>query len=359
MKRVIVPFFIAHQGCPHTCIFCDQRTIAGAPAAVPTRSEILARIAAYRETVATGSMEVAFFGGTFTSLPRSVQEGLLAPLQPLLADGELAGVRISTRPDAIDRETAEFLKGRGVVTVELGIQSLDDDVLARAGRGHTVRHAEYACRTLAEAGLQIGLQLMPGLPGDTPAGAVATLRRALVLGPAFLRIYPTLVIAGTELERLSRAGLYTPLTLDDAVAVCKVMLHEARKAGVPVVRIGLQATRELQMGKGVVAGPWHPAFRQKVEGELFYDLAAKLLADLRPGLPIALIVAPSRLSDMTGHNRVNLQRLHDRQGIMVSAVRGDSSLSRDELRIEGDVCAMTGDILKDLDYTGEVAGHAW
>jgi histone acetyltransferase (RNA polymerase elongator complex component) len=345
MKRVIVPFFIAHQGCPHTCLFCDQVKIAGASAAVPEPDEMLARIATYRESAAARSLEVAFFGGTFTSLPRSVQERLLAPLQPLLATGELAGIRVSTRPDAVDRETAGFLKSRGVGTVELGIQSLDNDVLSRAGRGHTARHGECACRVLAEAGLRTGIQLMPGLPGDTPAGAIATLRRAIGFGPAFLRIYPTLVIAGTGLERLYRAGRYTPMTLDEAVAVCKVMLHGARKAAVPVIRIGIQATTDLQPGKGVVAGPWHPAFRQ-------------LVADLRPCRPIELIVAPSRISDATGHRRANLLRLRDRQGVVVSAVRGDHRLSRDELRVEGDCFERTGNMLRDLDYTGEVAVHA-
>jgi histone acetyltransferase (RNA polymerase elongator complex component) len=290
MKRVIVPFFIAHQGCPHTCIFCDQVKIAGASAAVPAPGEMLARIAAYRKSAVGASLEAAFFGGTFTSLPRVVQEQLLATLQPLLDNGALAGIRVSTRPDAVDRETAQFLKSWGVGTVELGIQSLDDDVLTCAGRGHKACHAESACLSLAEAGIRTGLQLMPGLPGDTPAGAIATLRRALGLGPAFLRIYPTLVIAGTELDRLYRAGLYEAMTLEGAVAVCKVMLHEARRASVPIIRIGLQATDGLQSADGVVAGPWHPAFRQMVEGELFYDLARKMTTDLSPGRPVALTV---------------------------------------------------------------------
>jgi histone acetyltransferase (RNA polymerase elongator complex component) len=359
MKQVIVPFFIAHQGCPHTCIFCDQVKIAGAPAVIPTPGEILARIAAYRGTTVKGGMETAFFGGTFTSLPRKVQEQLLEPLQPLLASGVLTGVRVSTRPDAVDREIAHFLKSMGVATVELGIQSLDDEVLSRAGRGHNVSHAEHACRILADAGVRTGLQLMPGLPGDTPAGAIATLRRALGLGPAFLRIYPTLVIAGTELHRLYRAGLYTPMTFDDAVAVCKVMLHEANSADVPVVRIGLQATDGLRSGEGIVAGPWHPAFRQFVEGELFYDLAAKMMADLQPGRTVALTVAPSRVSDATGHRRVNLLRLRHRQGIEVSAVRGDQRLSCYELQVEGDNYERTGNMLRDLDFTGEGACHAW
>jgi hypothetical protein len=178
------------------------------------------------------------------------------------------------------------------------------------------------------------------------------------LNPAFLRIYPTVVSAGTELERLYRAGCYAPLTLAEAVAVCKVMLMEALRASVPVVRIGLQATVELQEGRSVVAGPWHPAFRQLVTGELFYDLAVQLAAGLGAGRDAVLAVAPVRLSDAAGHRRTNLHRLREHHGVRVTAVRGDAALASTQLRLEHAGAARTGDLLKDLDYAKGSVCHA-
>ena len=358
MKPVIVPFFIAHQGCPHTCVFCNQVKISGATAMLPSPAEMLGRIALYRRTSGERRVEAAFFGGTFTSLPLTLQEQLLTPLQPLLEKGDLAAVRVSTRPDAVDRETAEFLISRGVRTVELGVQSLDETVLALAGRGHTARDAENACRILADAGFRVGLQLMMGLPGDTPAKARATLRRAIGLGPDFFRIYPTLVIAGTELERLYRAGAYAPMTMSDAVSLCKVMLHEALKAAVPVVRIGLQTTGDLQPGGAVVAGPCHPAFRQMVEAELFFDLMSKLAREFPPDRKVILTSAPSRVSDVAGQGRANVRRLRDTQGIDIAAIKADPGLSSMELRMENDTLTRMGNMLLDLSYTGEDAAHA-
>ncbi len=353
MKPVIVPFFIAHQGCPHACVFCNQVKISGGTETLPAPIELIDRIAAYRVTAGTREMEAAFFGGTFTSLPIPAQERLLAPLQPLLKRGELTAVRVSTRPDAVDRGTAEFLKNRGVGTVELGVQSLDDTVLARAGRGHSAHDVEHACRILTEAGIKVGLQLMPGLPGDTPAKALATVQRAIGFGPEFLRIYPTLVIAGTELERLYRAGDYAPMTLSGAVTLCKAMLHEARKASIPVVRIGLQPTGELQPGAAVIAGPWHPAFRQMVEAELFFDLMTLLTADLPHDLRVILHCAPSRVSEVAGQRRANLRRLLRMRGVEVAAIKADPGLSPLELRMESDNLARMGNMLVDLNYTGE------
>lgn len=325
---------------------------------MPVPEEMLGRIATYRGTSGTRNIEVAFFGGTFTSLPVWDQERLLAPLQPLLEKGELASVRVSTRPDAVNRTTAEFLWSRGVRTVELGIQSLDDRVLASAGRGHTVRDVENASRILAGAGFRVGLQLMPGLPGDSPATALATLRRAIALKPDFLRIYPTLVLAGTELERLYRAGSYTPMTLSGAVSLCKVMLHEALKASVPVVRIGLQASDDLRTNGNIIAGPWHPAFRQMVEAELFSDLMMEMISDLAPGQRVTFFSSPARVSDAAGQKRANFKRLSEAMEGTILELKADPRLSRLELRMEADTRTRMGNMLIDLDYTREDFTHA-
>lgn len=358
MKRVIVPFFIVHQGCPHTCIFCNQAKISGGTGVLPDAEAIVSRIAAFRQTAGVQDMEVAFYGGTFTSLPFTLQEQLLSPLQPLLERGDISSVRISTRPDAVDRNSAEFLRSRGVKTIELGIQSLDDAVLVRAGRGHTARDAAEACRLLVESGFTVGLQLMPGLPGDTPSTAIATMKRAVSLRPGFFRIYPALVIAGTEMERMYRSGDYQPMTLSRAVSTCKVMLLEALRASIPVVRIGLQSSREIQSGGSVVAGPWHPAFRQLVEAELFFDLMTKLTTDISPGSQVIFSSAPSRVSDVTGQQRANIRRLSRAQGLEIGPVKVDPSLSPLELRLESAGHTRKGNMLFDLNYIGEEAARA-
>lgn len=352
MGPVIVPFFISHQGCPHQCVFCNQVKISGAGERLPSETEILARIAAYRDSAGTGPVEVAFYGGTFTNLPVEDQERLLRPLQPLSASGEVVSIRVSTRPDSVDSGIAQFLAGMGVRTVELGAQSMDDEVLALAGRGHTAADTAEACRELRLNGLAVGMQLMPGLPGETTDKALASLEQALALRPDFIRIYPALVIAGTGLEKLYRSGDYAPLSLEDAVALCREMLHRALKAGIRVTRIGLQTTAELERCGTVLAGPYHPAFRQLVEADLCYDLLSRLIRGSRDVSPVTVYCAPSRISDITGQKRGNIHRLAREQGVKVEAVRGDATLSPMEIVIDSGQGTRRGNILKDLEYGG-------
>lgn len=347
MTRLIVPFFIAHQGCPHRCAFCDQARIAGGAGGLPSGEEIIAKVSAWRKP-GHSPVEVAFYGGSFTALPRSDQERLLAPLQPLLATGEIAAVRVSTRPDAIDPEIAGFLRGMGVTTVELGIQSLDDLVLALAERGHTAAQVRGAFAVLHGAGLAIGAQLMPGLPGDSHGLARATLERVLELRPAFLRIYPTVVLAGTRLEELLRRGAYRPLTLDEAVSLCKLLLHRALQAGVPVIRMGLQPTDELSQAGTVVAGPYHPAFRQLVESALFLDLMERLVAGIDG--EATLFCHPARISDLTGQKGENLRRLWEGYYVQVGGIRPDATLGPYDLIIEAGAERRGGNVVTNLDY---------
>ena len=333
MRPLLVPFFISHQGCPHRCVFCNQVRVAGAEGALPTRSQLLRRIDEYRMGAPARQLEVAFYGGTFTALPRGDQEALLFPLQPLLAGGILQSVRLSTRPDAIDPDTARFLKAHGVATVELGVQSLDPGVLLLSGRGHGSAEVELSVATLKEAGIEVGIQLMPGLPGDTPETSLASLRRALALQPAFLRIYPTLVIEGTELARRYREGSYHPLTLTQAVTLCKEMLVLAGQAGIPVVRFGLQPTSELDSPGVVLAGPYHPAFGQLVESELCFDRMCALLEGVPAGSMVTFGAPAGRVSDLVGQRRGNLQRLAARYGV-TAAVREDTALAPDLISLQ-------------------------
>jgi len=350
MKRVIVPFFISHQGCPHQCVFCDQKAITGSSGALPAPVELLSAVREWRRTAGAESVEVAFYGGSFTLLPREQQEGLLKPLQPLLRSGEVSSIRLSTRPDALDPQTARFLCDSGVSLVELGVQSMDDRVLTMSGRGHQSLDTVRAISLLRAAGLKVGAQMMPGLPGESSVGAVASFRKILSLEPDLLRIYPAVVLQGTELARMYQAGSYRPLALRETVAVCKVMLHDAALAGIPVIRVGLQPTDELSSGSEIIAGPYHPALRQLAQGERWFDLLLLLTKEIKPGSRLTICSAKAEVSDVVGQRRENIIRLENITGATVAGVSGDSSLPAGRIRITADEKRIHGDILRDLTY---------
>lgn len=356
MKTPIVPFFISHRGCPHRCVFCDQQKISGAEGTIPSADRILGTIHEYRRTSGRPAVEVAFFGGSFTSLPQSSQEGLLFPLQPLLASGEVSSVRLSTRPDCLDSDRVGFLRRMGVKTVEIGIQSMDDGVLSMAGRGHDSAAVERAFACLRGQGMSVGAQLMPGLPGDTAEKSLDSLSRVLEMGPEFIRIYPALVIAGTGLAQLHAEGMYQPLTLSAAVSLCKVMLHRSLLCGIPVIRIGLQPTADLQRTGTILAGPWHPAFRQLVESDLFYDLASRLLGKQVPGgLSATIVCNPSRVSDVVGQGRANIVRLLREKGVRIEGVRTDPAFSSHEVAVILPGGTRRGDLFNNIKYSSKDA----
>ncbi len=359
MKKLTVPFFISHRGCPHRCVFCDQVKISGSAEELPEESELREKIAEYRNSGKRRLTEVAFFGGSFTALPLMVQERLLRPLQSLIDAGDVDGIRVSTRPDCIDAAATVFLKKQGVTTVELGAQSMDDDVLFSSGRGHGSRETEAAVSCLKESGITVGVQLMPGLPGDTPAKSLASLHRVLALKPDFLRIYPTLVIAGTPLEESYRQSSYIPMTLDEAVRLCKVMLLESMRQNVPIIRMGLQPTDELQKCGVIVAGPYHPAFRQLVDAELCLDLLSQIISYAPHSAdPVTVFCSPSRISDVIGQNKSNKRLLKMRFGLNFTGVLPDTEMSQVELRVEFGGRKMTGNMLHDLQYGPEVCENA-
>jgi histone acetyltransferase (RNA polymerase elongator complex component) len=354
MKRPVVPFFITHQGCPHRCVFCDQEKISGSGGLLPSDDEICGKIAGYARSSGVTGLEVAFFGGSFTCLPRKDQERLLLALRPLMASGEVRSVRVSTRPDAIDDDGAAFLRAMGVTTVELGVQSMNDQVLELAERGHCAADVVGSVTRLKKERIIVGLQLMPGLPGDTPQMSLASLASVLALKPDFLRIYPTVVIAGTPLFRRYSEGSYHPLTLHEAVVLCKIMLHRALLSGIPVIRMGLQPTTDLARPGAVVAGPFHPAFRQLVEADLCFDLLNRLIPYHNPGDPPVMVAcAPSRVADVVGQRRSNIKRMLNERGVRIAAVQERPTLSTLEIAVLRHDGVRTGNFLNDLKYDAE------
>ncbi len=347
MTKVTVPFFISHQGCPHTCVFCDQRIISGSKGALPDAAEILEKIISWRGSAADRPVEVAFFGGSFTALSRILQQQLLSPVQPLIASGEVSNIRISTRPDCITDQTVLWLAGMGIKIIELGVQSMDDAVLLSSGRGHTAADTESAIRIVKNHGLTVGAQLMPGLPADSLEKSLYSLERVIAAGADFIRIYPVVVLSGTELAAKYHSGEYQPLTVEQGVNMCKRLLHRAMQAGVDVIRIGLQADSGLN-SDNIVAGCWHPAFGQLVRSELYFDLILQLLNSLAATEMIDIYCHSSRISDLTGHGRKNLDRLK-KQGLSVTINKKDE-LAPDEIEISTINQKIKGSIVTTLKY---------
>ena len=268
----IIPVFISHQGCPHQCVFCNQDRIAGVYDEV-TAEDVRERIDSYLDTMNTknSTIEVSFFGGTFTAIPVIKQKELLAVAREYKNKGLIHKIRLSTRPDAINGYILSYLKEFKVDIIELGVQSLDDNVLRLAGRGHSAYDVENASRLIKAEGFTLGHQIMPGLPGDTKEIDLATIKKSIEMKPDIARIDPALVIKDTPMETMYNRGEYEPYSLDMAVEVSREMLKLYNAAKVKVIRIGLQPTDTIAEGKDVVAGPFHPAFRELVEGSLICE----------------------------------------------------------------------------------------
>ncbi|MBU0908941.1 MAG: radical SAM protein [Proteobacteria bacterium] len=307
----IIPFFIAHQGCPHQCVFCNQHVITGSSqwlTAELVQEEIARCLGWPRDS--RRQVQVAFYGGSFTGLERGRQEELLGAVGPFLQRGEVDLIRLSTRPDYIDQAKVRFLKERGVGMVELGIQSFDAEVLARCRRGHTAEQVVEAFAHLRQAGIGVGGQLMVGLPGETTAGVLAGARRLVSLRPDLVRIYPTLVLKASPLADLLAAGRYQPLPMNRAVALCARLKEIFAAAGIPVIRMGLQPSPSLE--HDLVAGPYHPAFGELVLSRLYFKRMRKSLAILqkeRGCAKIRLMLSAADRSLFQGQKRCSAGRL--------------------------------------------------
>ncbi len=311
MPPFVVPLFISHQGCPHRCLFCDQQAISGRSgelSAETVKVTIGSWLGRPRRDPAA-PVQVAFYGGSFTGLPLARQRELLAACHSFLEAGTVQEIRLSTRPDYVGPETGSFLKQHGVGIVELGIQSMTPAVLLASHRGHSADDVQRAFGHLRKAGLRIGAQLMPGLPGETTSSLLASARQVAHLKPDFVRLYPTVVLEGSELDRLRRAGAYQPLSLNRAVALCGRLKKLFDLHSIKVVRMGLQPTEEL--ARKVTAGPYHPAFGELVGARLFFLETRRHLAAAGPGGRARLAIAPADRSLFQGQRNNNLRRLDE------------------------------------------------
>ncbi|QDR80429.1 ELP3: radical SAM enzyme/protein acetyltransferase, ELP3 family [Sporomusa termitida] len=330
MKHYIIPIFIPHLGCRHQCIFCNQQSITGRPTPVTARqvrTMIADRLAAFKQK---RQVEVAFYGGSFTALPEAMQNELLAPATEARLQGHIQGIRLSTRPDCINEPIVNNLLERGVTVVELGVQSLDDTVLAAAARGHDCKSVAQAVTLLKKTSLRCGLQFMPGLPGEDWLSLLKTVQRALALSPDFVRIYPAVVIQGTPLAGLYQRGAYQPLSLPQATVRSAYMKLAFERRGIAVIRVGLQASAELDREGTVLAGPYHPAFGELVDAHIFYLMLAGFVEQGIAGCQEHLLIRhhPQDCSKVRGHYNNNIAGLQQAYNIAKITLQAEALVPR-------------------------------
>ena len=308
-KHYTIPIFIPQLACPFQCVFCNQEKITSRghiPGMQETRNTIEEYLASYPK--GKHHIEVGFFGGNFTGIPFEEQENYLRVAQPFLEKGIINGIRLSTRPDYIDEKGLHLLKKYGVTTIELGAQSLDEEVLKQSARGHTAEDVEKASRMIVSAGFRLGLQMMVGLPGDTLEKSVFTARKIIELGACETRIYPVLVIKGTKMAEWYEQGKYTPLSMEEAIFWVKTILPLFEEAGVEVTRVGLHSSVGLLSGKELVAGPFHTSIRELAMTEVWWDRLDVLLQEEKKDR-IIIFVHPSQYNFAVGYYGKNRKRL--------------------------------------------------
>ncbi len=314
---MIVPFFITNRGCPHRCLFCNQEISGGDDPRGWGADYFHAKMHAFLTGRAgrkrpADVTQIAFYGGNFTGLPPEEQERLLDWARLYIENGTVKGIRISTRPDCLSDGDGHRLAASGVRTVEIGAQSLVDGVLAASRRGHTAGDVTAAVALLRQKGLEVILHLMAGLPGDDPATFAESVAGTAALRPDGVRLHPTLVLSGTPLAEEFLRGRYKPLSLPEAVEMCRQAWECLEKAGIAVIRLGLQASELLSAPGAVLAGPYHPAFGALVAAARWRERAFTLLAagDAR-GRKVIFSVPAGEESSFRGHRNCNVQALKE------------------------------------------------
>jgi len=352
-RKYIIPIFVPHQGCPNSCVFCNQKSISGEGKKV-TIDDARKTIEYYLKNFENDNTEkeIAFFGGSFTAIEKERQEELLELAYEYIREKKVSSIRISTRPDCIDKEKLKFLKKYKVKTIELGVQSTNDYVLEKAKRGHTFEDVKIASKLIRRYGFTLGHQMMVGLPESTRQDELETAIALCKLKPKMVRIYPVLVVKNTELETMYKNGEYEPLTLEQAVDRSKEIYYIFNKKKIDIIRLGLQTTETINNPKSdkseIVAGPFHPAFRQLVEASIWYDaMVNKIKTTTSKAKLIEISVNPENINNAVGHKRENIQKIKELYDVDIKIV-GDETLRPEKIELK--IKEVYGDF---LDEDGE------
>ena len=323
-NQYIIPIFVPHLGCPNDCTFCNQRKISGRLNPV-TENDVREIIEFYLSNFKDSKAykEVAFFGGSFTGIPEEEQNKLLEVAYEYVKEKKIDGIRISTRPDYIDKKTLKRLKKYKVKTIELGVQSSNDYVLKRAKRGHSFEDVKKASKLIRRYRFILGHQMMVGLPESSALDDLTTAKDLIKLKPKIVRIYPVLVIKGTELEKEMKDGKYEPLSVEQAVERCKEIVYLFNKKKIKVIRIGLQTTDTIcspdKESSEVVGGPYHETFRQLVEASIYYDTILQKIKNFNMNVKeVQIRVNPQDVNNVVGYKRENITKIKDVYDVNVS-----------------------------------------
>jgi histone acetyltransferase (RNA polymerase elongator complex component) len=337
-KHFIVPVFIPHAGCHQQCLFCDQSHITVAELSTGDSSAIKTQIEnflGYRR-IDEAVTEIAFYGGTFLGLALQQIKEALTIAADYVYRGAAHGIRFSTRPDTITADRLAVLDDYPVTTIELGVQSLNDEVLRLNRRGHTAADTFQAVTLLRGRSTTIGLQMMIGMPGQTSEDAIDTGRRLAELAPDFVRIYPLVVLRESPLEQWYRDGRYTPMDLQPAVELTRDLYRIFTGRSIPVIRMGLQPTTELAPGAAVLAGPFHPAFGELVLAAVWLDRLRTIFRNEHFfGSDITMEVAPQHFSAVRGQKNSNMKALQQEFALSTMLVKNNRRIDPDTVSING------------------------
>lgn len=338
-KQYIIPIFVPHLGCPNDCIFCNQKSISGQKKNI-TKEETKKFIDDYLESIKNeeAQIEIAFYGGSFTAIDEKLQDELLEMAYEYIKNGKVESIRISTRPDAINKKILKKLKKYKVKTIELGVQSANDYILKKSNRGHTFLDVQKASKMIRWNGFKLGHQMMVGLPESTRIDEINTAKALIKLKPKMVRIYPVLVIQNTKLEKEYQKGNYQPLTLVQATEICKELVRIFDDKNIEIIRIGLQNTDEITAPENktseVVAGPYHPAFRQLVESAMWYDSIVSKIKKLNVKVKeVQVTVNPIDANNVIGHKKENVLKLKDTYDVDL-LLKQDENMKQGKSKIE-------------------------
>ncbi len=337
--KYVIPVFVPHLGCPNDCIFCNQKSISGQKKNI-TKEDVTEIVDSYLKNIKDkkAPKEIAFFGGSFTGIDIKLQEELLQAANKYIKSGEVESIRISTRPDYINKKILKMLKKYKVKTIELGVQSANDYILKRIERGHTFEDVKKASKLIKWYGFNLGHQMMVGLPESTRIDEINTAKALIKLKPKMVRIYPVLVIKNTKLEKEYKEKIYEPLTVVQAIEICKTLVRMFADKKIDIIRVGLQTTDEIkepgEEKSEVVAGPYHPALRQLVESAMWYDAIVDKIKKLNVKVKeVEISVNPIDVNNVIGHKKENIIKLKDTYDVVLK-VKSNEKIAQGKSKIE-------------------------
>ena len=335
----IIPIFVPHLGCPNDCVFCNQKSISGQKNNM-TKEKAKRIIEEYLKSIKdeNAEIEVAFFGGSFTAIEEEKQNELLSVAYEYIKENKIKSIRISTRPDYIDKKILKRLKKYKVKTIELGVQSANNFILEKAGRGHTFEDVKKASKLIRRYGFTLGHQMMVGLPESTRKDEINTAKELIKLKPKMVRIYPVLVLKGTKLEKELKEEKYKSLSVVQAVEICKELVRMFADKKIDIIRVGLQNTDEITDPNNekseVVAGPYHPAFRQLVESSLWYDAIVEKIKKLNVKVKeVKVTINPIDTNNVIGHKKENIKKLKQTYDVDLR-INPDENIKQGKSKIE-------------------------